>query len=89
MPYLRGYGETRLLPARHLATLNPAAVAADATSFMDALKIDKAVMGGFDWGGRHANLLAFLWPERVKALVSVSGYLVGSQAANQMPLAKR
>ena len=64
----------------------PAAVATDAINFMDALKIDKAIMGGFDWGGRNADLLAFLWPERVKALVSVSGYLVGSQAAVQMPL---
>ena len=86
VPYLRGYGETRFLSASTPRNAQPAAVAADAISFMDALKIDKAIMGGFDWGGRNANLLAFLWPERVKALVSVSGYLVGSQAAIQMPL---
>jgi pimeloyl-ACP methyl ester carboxylesterase len=86
VPYLRGYGETRFLSAATPRNAQPAAVAADAISFMDALKVDKAVMGGFDWGGRNANLLAFLWPERVKALVSVSGYLVGSQAAIQMPL---
>ena len=86
VPYLRGYGETRFLSAATPRNPQPAAVAADATNFMDALKIDKAVIGGFDWGGRNANLLAFLWPERVKALVSVSGYIVGSQAAVQMPL---
>ncbi|HWY85865.1 MAG TPA: alpha/beta fold hydrolase [Gemmataceae bacterium] len=86
VPYLRGYGTTRFLSAATPRNAQPAAVAADAISFMDALKIDKAVMGGFDWGGRTANLLAFLWPERVKALVSVSGYVVGSQAAVQMPL---
>src|ERR1700693_4698563 len=86
VPYLRGYGETRFLSASTPRNAQPAALAVDAISFMDALKIDKAIMGGFDWGGRNANLLAFLWPERVKALVSVSGYLVGSQAAVQMPL---
>ena len=86
VPYLRGYGETRFLSAATPRNAQPAAVATDAISFMDALKIDKAVMGGFDWGSRNANLLAFLWPERVKALVSVSGYVVGSQAAIQTPL---
>jgi len=86
VPYLRGYGETRFLSAATPRNAQPAAVAADAISFMDALKIDKAVMGGFDWGARNANLLAFLWPERVKALVSVGGYIVSSQAAVQMPL---
>src|SRR5260370_1511404 len=84
VPYLRGYGETRFLSAATPRNAQPAAVAADAISFMDALKIDKAVMGGFDWGGRNANLLAFLWPERVKTLVSVTGYLVGTQAAIHM-----
>ena len=86
VPYLRGYGETQFLSSATPRNAQPAAVAADAISFMDALKIDKAVIGGFDWGGRNANLLAFLWPERVRALVSVSGYLVSSQAAIQMPL---
>jgi pimeloyl-ACP methyl ester carboxylesterase len=60
VPYLRGYGETRFLSAATPRNAQPAAVAADAISFMDALKIDKAVMGGFDWGGRNANLLSFL-----------------------------
>src|SRR6202030_208445 len=86
VPYLRGYGETRFLSAATPRNAQPAAVATDAISFMDALKIDKAVMGGFDWGSRNATLPAFLWPERVKALVSVSGYVVGSQAAIQTPL---
>jgi pimeloyl-ACP methyl ester carboxylesterase len=86
VPYLRGYGETRFLSASTLRNGQPAAVAVDGISFMDALKIDKAVIGGFDWGGRNANLMAFLWPERVKAMVSVGGYLVGSQAAGRMPL---
>jgi pimeloyl-ACP methyl ester carboxylesterase len=86
VPYLRGYGETRFLSADTPRNAQPAAVATDAINFMDALKIDKAIVGGFDWGGRNANLLAMLWPERVKALVSVGGYLVGSQAAVQKPL---
>jgi pimeloyl-ACP methyl ester carboxylesterase len=82
---LRGYGETRFLSASTPRNAQPAAVAVDAINFMDALKIDKAIMGGMDWGSRNANLLAFLWPERVKALVAVSGYTVGSQAALQIP----
>lgn len=86
IPFLRGYGGTRFLSADTPRNAQPSAVATDAINFMDALKIDKAVVGGFDWGGRNADILAFLWPERVKALVSVGGYLVGSQAAIQMPL---
>src|SRR5580658_5062781 len=86
VPYLRGYGETRFLSDETPRNAQPAAVAADAISFMDALKIDKAVLGGFDWGGRTANIMAFLWPERCKALVAVSGYVVASQAAIEMPL---
>jgi pimeloyl-ACP methyl ester carboxylesterase len=86
VPHLRGYGETRFLAASTPRNAQPAAVATDAINFMDALKIDKAIVGGFDWGARTGNLLAFLWPERVKALVSVSGYVVASQAAIQTPL---
>jgi pimeloyl-ACP methyl ester carboxylesterase len=86
IPYLRGYGETRFLSADTPRNAQPAAVATDAINFMDALGIRKAVVAGFDWGGRNANLLAFLWPERCKALVSVSGYLVGSQAVLANPL---
>ncbi len=85
-PYLRGYGSTRFLSSDTPRNGQPAALAVDAIALMDALKIDKAILGGCDWGARTANIIAALWPERCKALVSVSGYLIGSQAANQMPL---
>ncbi|MGH8782109.1 alpha/beta fold hydrolase [Paraburkholderia sp.] len=86
VPYLRGYGGTRFFSTDTPRNAQPAAVAVDAVNFLDALKIEKAVVGGFDWGGRTANLMAFLWPQRCKALVSVSGYLVGSQASAQIAL---
>jgi pimeloyl-ACP methyl ester carboxylesterase len=86
VPYLRGYGTTRFLSDEAPRNGQPAALAADTIAFLDALKIDKAVIGGFDWGGRTANIIAALWPERCEALVSVSGYLIGSQAVNRMPL---
>lgn len=86
VPYLRGYGTTRFLSADTPRNGQQAALAVDAIALMDALKIDKAVVAGFDWGARTANILAALWPERVKAMVSVSGYLIGSQQANQAPL---
>jgi pimeloyl-ACP methyl ester carboxylesterase len=86
IPYLRGYGETRFLSPDTPRNAQPAALATDAINFLDALSIQKVVVAGFDWGGRTANLMAFLWPERCKALVSVSGYLVGSQAAIANPL---
>jgi pimeloyl-ACP methyl ester carboxylesterase len=86
IPYLRGYGETRFLSADTPRNAQPAAVATDAINFLDALRIQKVLVAGFDWGGRTANLMAFLWPERCKALVSVSGYLVASQAAVANPL---
>jgi pimeloyl-ACP methyl ester carboxylesterase len=86
IPYLRGYGETRFLSSDTPRNAQPAAVATDAINFLDALRIQKVLVAGFDWGGRTANLMAFLWPERCKALVSVSGYLVGSQAALANPL---
>ncbi|HEY4254162.1 MAG TPA: alpha/beta hydrolase [Roseomonas sp.] len=86
IPYLRGYGETRFLSAETPRNAQPAAVATDAIAFLDALRIPRILVAGFDWGGRTANLMAFLWPERCKALVSVSGYLVGSQAALADPL---
>jgi pimeloyl-ACP methyl ester carboxylesterase len=89
IPYLRGYGETRFLSADTPRNAQPAAVATDALNFMDVLGLQKAIVAGFDWGGRNANLMAFLWPERCKALVSVSGYLVGSQAALANPLPPR
>jgi len=86
VPYLRGYGTTRFVSTETLRNGQPAALALDVVTLMDALKIDKAVIGGFDWGARSADIVAALWPERVKALVSVSGYLIGSQAAGKTPL---
>ena len=86
VPYLRGYGPTRFLSAATVRNGQPAAVASDAIALMDALKVEKAVLAGFDWGGRTADIIAALWPERCKALVSVSGYLIGSQASGKVPL---
>jgi pimeloyl-ACP methyl ester carboxylesterase len=86
IPYLRGYGSTRFLSAETPRNGQQSALAADVIAFMDALKIKRAVIGGFDWGARTADIVAALWPERVKALVSVSGYLIGSQQANKAPL---
>jgi pimeloyl-ACP methyl ester carboxylesterase len=86
VPYLRGYGATRFLSADTPRNGQQAVVAVDIIALMDALKIDQAVLGGFDWGARTVNIIAALWPQRCKAMVSVSGYLIGSQAANQAPL---
>src|SRR3546814_14497469 len=86
MPYSRCYGDTHFLSERTLSNGQPAALASDVIDFMDALKIKQAVLGGYDWGARSADIVAALWPERVKALVAVSGYLIGSQAAGQNPL---
>ncbi|MCW2239799.1 alpha/beta fold hydrolase [Azospirillum canadense] len=86
IPYLRGYGTTRFLSDDTRRNSQQAAIAADAIALMDALKIDKAVVAGYDWGARTANIMAALWPERCKAMVSVSGYLIGSQELNRMPL---
>jgi pimeloyl-ACP methyl ester carboxylesterase len=86
IPYLRGYGSTRFLFPETVRNGQPSVVALDAIALMDALKIDSAIIGGFDWGGRTANIIAALWPERCKAHVSVSGYLIGSQAAGMVPL---
>jgi pimeloyl-ACP methyl ester carboxylesterase len=86
VPYVRGYGTTRFLASETLRNGQPSALAVDTIAFMDALKIDKATLAGFDWGARTANIIAALWPERCKAMVSVSGYLIGSQEAGRMPL---
>ncbi len=86
IPYLRGYGSTRFRSSDSPRNGQPSVVAADTIAMMDALKIEKAVIGGFDWGARSANIIAALWPERCKAMVSVSGYLIGSQAAGKVPL---
>lgn len=86
IPYLRGYGTTRFLSSETTRNGQQAALAVDMIALMDALKVKKAIIGGFDWGARTANIMAALWPERCKAMVSVSGYLIGSQEANKMPL---
>jgi pimeloyl-ACP methyl ester carboxylesterase len=86
VPYLRGYGSTRFLSSETLRNGQPSVVALDAIALMDALKIEEATIGGFDWGARTADIIAALWPERCKALVSVSGYLIGGQEAGKIPL---
>ncbi|HEX6806949.1 MAG TPA: alpha/beta hydrolase [Gemmatimonadaceae bacterium] len=86
VPYLRGYGTTRFLSSDTVRNAQQAVVAVDIISLMDALEIRTAVIGGFDWGARTADIIAALWPERCKALVSVSGYLIGTPAANKLPL---
>ena len=85
-PHLRGYGGTRFLSEGAMRNGQPAALASDVIALMDALGIENAILGGFDWGARSADIVAALWPERVRALVAVSGYLIGSQAAGAKPL---
>jgi len=86
VPYLRGYGTTRFLSPDAFRNGQPSALAADVTALMDALNIKKAILAGFDWGARTANVVGVLWPERCKAMVSVSGYLIGNQEAGKLPL---
>jgi pimeloyl-ACP methyl ester carboxylesterase len=86
VPYLRGHGATRFLSSDTLRNGQPSALAVDIVAFMDALKLETATLAAFDWGARTANIVAALWPERCKAMVSVSGYLIGSQEAGKMPL---
>jgi pimeloyl-ACP methyl ester carboxylesterase len=86
VPYLRGYGTTRFLSSETARNGQPSAIAADIVALMDALNIGKATIAGCDWGARTANIIAALWPERCKGMVSVSGYLIGSQEAGKMPL---
>jgi pimeloyl-ACP methyl ester carboxylesterase len=86
VPYLRGYGSTSFLSGATMRNAQQSAVALDIIALMDALKIQKAIVAGFDWGARTADVMAVLWPERCKAIVSVSGYLISSPAGNQVPL---
>ena len=86
VPYLRGYGTTHFLSEDTLRNGQQGALAVDAIALMDALDIDTAIVAGFDWGARTADIVAALWPGRCKGLVSVSGYLIGSQRAGQVPL---
>lgn len=89
VPYLRGYGTTRFLSEDVVRNGQQSAVATDVIELMDALQIGKAIVAGFDWGARSADIVAALWPERCKALVSVSGYLIGNQQAGAIPLPPR
>ncbi|MEO9229721.1 MAG: alpha/beta hydrolase [Devosia sp.] len=86
VPYARGYGDTQFLSPKTMRNAEPAALAQDVVDFMDALHIKQAVLGGFDWGARSADIVAARWPQRVKALVSVSGYLISSQSSGDQPL---
>lgn len=86
VPFLRGYGPTTFLSAQTVRNGQQSAIARDIVDFMDALRIDKAVLGGFDWGARTVDVIAALWPQRCKAIVAVSGYIVTQQAAQQQPL---
>ncbi|MFL5115285.1 MAG: alpha/beta fold hydrolase [Microvirga sp.] len=89
VPYLRGYGTTRFLSSATVRNGQPSALAVDLKELLDALKLEKPILAGFDWGARTANIFAALWPERTKAMVSVSGYLIGNQEAGRMPLPPR
>ena len=86
VPYLRGYGTTRFLSGDTLRNGQQSVVAVDIIALMDALQMSRAILAGFDWGARTANIIAAIFPERCKALVSVSGYLIGSQAVGKVPL---
>ncbi|MCQ4213820.1 alpha/beta fold hydrolase [Streptomyces longispororuber] len=86
VPYLRGHGSTRFLSHRTPRTAEQSAIALDIIAFMDALKIPKATLAGFDWGSRTADIIAALWPERVKSMVSTSGYLITDVQAQMNPL---
>ena len=89
VPYLRGYGTTQFRSSATVRNAQQSALAVDVIALMDALGIQRALIAGFDWGARTANIVAALWPERCKAMVSVSGYLIGSQAFNRMPLSPK
>lgn len=86
VPYLRGYGSTRFLSDETLRNAQQAATGSDVIDLMNALGVQTAVLAGFDWGARTAAVVAALWPERCKALVSVSGYLITNIEANKQPL---
>jgi pimeloyl-ACP methyl ester carboxylesterase len=86
VPYLRGHGTTRFRADDAVRNGQQSVIAVDAVALMDALDIDEAIVAGFDWGARTADIVAALWPERCRGLVSVSGYLIGNQAAGALPL---
>jgi pimeloyl-ACP methyl ester carboxylesterase len=86
IPYLRGYGSTRFISDKTLRNGQQSVLAVDTIALMDALRIEKAIVAGFDWGARTADIVAALWPKRCMGLVSVSGYLIGNQEAGKLPL---
>ncbi|HEY9381070.1 MAG TPA: alpha/beta hydrolase [Burkholderiales bacterium] len=86
VPHLRGHGTTRFLSSHTFRNAQQSVVALDTIALMDALKIDKAILAGYDWGARTANIIAALWPERCKAMVSVNGYLINNRERNKVPL---
>src|SRR5271157_5098102 len=89
VPYLRGYGTTSFLSSATMRNAQQSAVGLDIIALMDALKIQKATVAGFDWGARTADVMAVLWPERCKAIVSVGGYLIGTPESNKKPLSPK
>ena len=89
IPYLRGYGSTRFISDKTLRNGQQSVLAVDTIALMDALKIEQAIIAGFDWGARTADIVAALWPRRCKGLVSVSGYLIGNQEAGKLPLSPK
>jgi pimeloyl-ACP methyl ester carboxylesterase len=89
VPYLRGHGTTRFLSSRTFRNAQQSVIALDIIALMDALKIEKAILAGYDWGSRTADIIAALWPERCKALVSVTGYLITNRETNKQPLAPK
>jgi pimeloyl-ACP methyl ester carboxylesterase len=89
VPHLRGHGTTRFLSDRTPRTAQQVVLALDIVALLDALKIDKAILAGYDWGARTANIIAALWPERCKALVSANGYLINKLERNRLPLPAR
>src|SRR5450432_53429 len=89
VPYLRGFGTTRFLSNDTLRNGQQSVIAVDIIALMDALKIQKAIIAGFDWGARTACIMAALWPEYCKAIVSVSGYLIGNQEVGKVPLSPK
>src|SRR5438270_8024801 len=86
VPSLRGYGTTRFLSSTTPRNGQQAVVAVDIIALMDALRIEQAILGGFDWGARAADIIAALFLDRCQGLVSVLVYLFGSPQAGQMPL---
>jgi pimeloyl-ACP methyl ester carboxylesterase len=89
VPHLRGHGTTRFLSSGTFRNAQQAVVALDIIALMDALRIERAILAGYDWGARTANIIAALWPERCKAMVSVNGYLINNLERNKLPLPPR